>query len=108
MSDKTVCTVNTFTFKPRDTTMSATETPIIAAYRDPAIRAGAVRRRSRGEAGFISSKRMAADGFAVLLALCLASMFRFDLSPTMWMYGRDWLLHGRHLPMHAGSLAVFT
>ncbi len=88
--------------------MSASDSPITAAYTDPGIRNGAARRRSTGEAGLNSSKRMAADGFAVLLALCLASIFRFDLSPMMWVHGREWLLPGKHLPMHAGYLAFFA
>jgi exopolysaccharide biosynthesis polyprenyl glycosylphosphotransferase len=51
---------------------------------------------------------MVTDGVAVLVALCLASMFRFDLSPTMWLHGHLWPLNGPDAPMHAGYLLFFA
>ena len=51
---------------------------------------------------------MATDLLAVLLALCLASVFRFDLSPAEWFQAHPWLLTGRDLPIHPGYLLFFT
>jgi exopolysaccharide biosynthesis polyprenyl glycosylphosphotransferase len=51
---------------------------------------------------------MAADGLAVLFAFCLASIVRFDLSPTMWLHGRPWLLDGPDFPIHIGYLLFFA
>ena len=91
--------------------MAASESvskPMGAAYTAPALRPAVERRKSPSEAALNTSIMMAADGLAVLLALCLASIFRFDLSPTMWLHGRPWLLNGRDFPIHTGYLLFFA
>jgi hypothetical protein len=91
--------------------MAASESvskPIGAAYSAPALCPPVGRRKSPSEAALNTSIMMAADGLAVLLALCLASIFRFDLSPTMWLHGRPWLLNGRDFPIHTGYLLFFA
>ena len=88
--------------------MATSESPIRAAYPAQGIRPRAVRHRSSTEAALNTSMMMAADGFAVFLALCLASIFRFDLSPTIALHQRFWLLNGQPLPMHAGYLLFFA
>jgi exopolysaccharide biosynthesis polyprenyl glycosylphosphotransferase len=50
---------------------------------------------------------MATDGVAVLLAIFLASMFRFDLSPTEWLHGWIWLFEGHSIPLNAGYLVFY-
>jgi exopolysaccharide biosynthesis polyprenyl glycosylphosphotransferase len=50
---------------------------------------------------------MATDGVAVLFALCLASMFRFDASPAIWLPGRIWEIDGRTIPLNAGYLLFY-
>jgi exopolysaccharide biosynthesis polyprenyl glycosylphosphotransferase len=91
--------------------MAASESvskPIGAPYSAPALCPPVGRRKSPSEAALNTSIMMAADGLAVLLALCLASIFRFDLSPTMWLHGRPWPLNGRDFPIHAGYLLFFA
>jgi exopolysaccharide biosynthesis polyprenyl glycosylphosphotransferase len=71
------------------------------------MRRSTPRSKSTSEAVLQTSVMMATDGVAILLALCLASMFRFDLSPTMWLQGRIWLLDGRTFPLNAGYLLFY-
>ena len=91
--------------------MAASESvskPMEAAFRAPSVWPPMVRRRSPSEAALNTSIMMAADGLAVLLAVWLASIFRFDLSPTVWLHGWPWLLNGRDFPIRTGYLLFFA
>ena len=79
-----------------------------AAYSAPALCPRRVSRRSPSEAALKTSIMMVADVMAVLLAFCLASIFRFDLSPTMWLHGRVGLLNGGDFPIRPWYLIVFA
>ena len=87
--------------------MAASESPIRVSYTAAGPLPNAVRHRSTSEAALNASMMMAADGLAVLLALFLASMVRFDLSLTTWLHGRVWLVDGHHLPMPVGYLLFY-
>jgi exopolysaccharide biosynthesis polyprenyl glycosylphosphotransferase len=64
--------------------------------------------RRASQAGVNAAVMMAADTFAVLLAMCLASIFRFDglTAPTFNMAPSDWTVSS--LPLHPGYLVFFT
>jgi exopolysaccharide biosynthesis polyprenyl glycosylphosphotransferase len=68
---------------------------------------GIARRRSPIQAALKAAIMMAADVLAVLFAFCLASVFRFDLSPSEWLHGRLALLTGRDFPIQPGYLLFF-
>src|SRR5579871_6474292 len=70
-------------------------------------RPNTARHRSPSEAALHTSVMMATDGVAVLLAIFLASMFRFDLSPTEWLHGWIWLFEGHSIPLNAGYLLFY-
>jgi exopolysaccharide biosynthesis polyprenyl glycosylphosphotransferase len=91
--------------------MAASESvsePIGAGYTPSSLCPRQVGRRSPSEAALNASILMAADVMAVVLAFCLASIFRFDLSPTVWLHGRLWLLNGGDFPIRPGYLFVFA
>ncbi len=63
------------------------------------------RRRSTSQAALDAGIMMTEDVLAVLLALCLASVFRFDLSPTEW-HPTVWA--GHDFPIPPGYLVFFV
>jgi exopolysaccharide biosynthesis polyprenyl glycosylphosphotransferase len=65
------------------------------------------RRRSPSEAALKTYLMMAVDVVAVLSAFSLASVFRFDLSPSEWLQGHLGLLMGRDVPLYPGYLCFF-
>jgi exopolysaccharide biosynthesis polyprenyl glycosylphosphotransferase len=69
---------------------------------------GIAHRRSPSQAALKASIMMAVDLFGVLLAFVLASVFRFDLSPSEILHPQPWLLVGRDLPIHPGYLLFFV
>jgi exopolysaccharide biosynthesis polyprenyl glycosylphosphotransferase len=80
-----------------------------AAYRAPLeFSAQAARRRPPSQDSLNAWIMMAADLMAVLLALCLASVFRFDLSPAQWVQAHPWLLIGHDGPMNPGYMLFFA
>jgi exopolysaccharide biosynthesis polyprenyl glycosylphosphotransferase len=82
---------------------------IRAAYRAPLeFSVQAARRRPPSQDALNAWIMMATDLLAVLLALCLASVFRFDLSPAEWVHAHPWLLTGTGFPIHPGYLLFFT
>jgi exopolysaccharide biosynthesis polyprenyl glycosylphosphotransferase len=90
--------------------MAASESvskPIGAAYTAPALCPRQTRRRSPSEAVLKASIMMMADVLAIVLSFCLASVFRFDLSPTMWLHGVG-RSNGGDFPMRPGYLFVFA
>jgi FlaA1/EpsC-like NDP-sugar epimerase len=90
--------------------MAASESiskPIGAGYPAPALCPPQTRRRSPSEAVLKTSIMMVADVVAIVLSFCLASVFRFDLSPTMWLHGTGGL-HGGDFPIRPGYLCVFA
>ena len=62
------------------------------------------RRRSPSQAALDAAIMMAEDVLAVLLALCLASVFRFDLSPTEWLHRHRTLWAGGEFAVQPGLL----
>ena len=91
--------------------MAASESvsqPIEAGYAAPALYARQVGRRSPSEAALRESIMMAADGMAVGISFCLASVFRFDLSPTMWPHGPVGLLDANYFPIQPWYLVIFA
>jgi exopolysaccharide biosynthesis polyprenyl glycosylphosphotransferase len=68
---------------------------------------GVARRRSPSQAALKAFIMMVVDVFAVLLAFFLASIFRFDLSPSETLHPQPWLLVGRDFPIHPGYLLFF-
>ncbi len=92
--------------------MSASESvseSIRAPYRAPLeFSAQAARRRPPSQDALNAWIRMATDLLAVILALCLASVFRFDLSPAEWVHAHPWLLTGGDFPIHPGYLLFFA
>jgi exopolysaccharide biosynthesis polyprenyl glycosylphosphotransferase len=83
---------------------------IRAAY-TPELRSRTGRRRSPSQAALNTSIMMAADVLAFLLALCLASEFRFDLSPAEWLHGRpglDFAIHPGYLVFFVAALLVIN
>src|SRR6202789_2323235 len=66
------------------------------------------RRRAPSHGALDAAIMMAEDVLAVLLALCLASVFRFDLSPTEWLHGPPTLWAGGEFPILPGYLVVFV
>ena len=80
---------------------------IRAAYRAPLeFSVEAARRRPPSQDALNAWIMMATDLLAVLFALCLASVFRFDLSPAEWVHANAWLL--TDLPIHPGYLLFFS
>jgi exopolysaccharide biosynthesis polyprenyl glycosylphosphotransferase len=69
---------------------------------------GSARRRSPSQAALKAFVMMAVDVFAVLLAFFLASVFRFDLSPSETFHPQPWLVVGRDFPIHPGYLLFFV
>ena len=65
---------------------------------------GDVRRRSPSQAALKACIMMAVDVFAVHLAFFLASVFRFDLSPSEPLHPQPWALAGLEIPIHPGYL----
>jgi exopolysaccharide biosynthesis polyprenyl glycosylphosphotransferase len=66
------------------------------------------RRRSPSQGALDAVIMMAEDVLAVLLALCLASVFRFDLSPTDWLHRYPTLWAGHEFPIQPGYLVFFV
>jgi exopolysaccharide biosynthesis polyprenyl glycosylphosphotransferase len=69
---------------------------------------GDVRRRSPSQAALKACIMMAVDVFAVLLAFFLASVFRFDLSPSEPLHPQPWAFAGLEIPIHPGYLLFFV
>src|ERR1700722_7787853 len=92
--------------------MSASESvseSIRAAYRAPLeFSAQAARRRPPSQDALNAWLMMSTDLVAVLFALCLASVFRFDLSPAEWVHAHPWLVTGRDLPINPGYMLFFA
>lgn len=92
--------------------MAASESvskPIRAGYTAPAEFGPSIaRRRSPSQAALDAAIMMAEDVLAVLFALCLASVFRFDLSPTEWLHRQPTLWSGHDFPIHPGYLVFFV
>ena len=80
--------------------------PIRAGYTAPTEFGPPIaRRRSPSQAALDAAIMMTEDVLAVLLALALASVFRFDLSPTEW-HPASWA--GHDFPIHPGYLVFFV
>ena len=65
------------------------------------------RRRSPSKAALKTCIMMAVDVMAVLSAFSLASVFRFDLSPSEWLQGHLGLMMGGDVPLYPGYLCFF-
>ena len=92
--------------------MAASESvskPIRAGYTAPTEFGPSIaRRRTSSQAALDAVIMMAEDVLAVLLALCLASVFRFDLSPTEWLHWHPTPWSGGEFPIHPGYLVFFV
>ena len=87
--------------------MAASESvskPIRAGYTAPTEFGPSIaRRRSPSQAALDAAIMMTEDVMAVLLALCLASVFRFDLSPTEWLHRQPWFGADTIFPFTPGT-----
>jgi exopolysaccharide biosynthesis polyprenyl glycosylphosphotransferase len=66
------------------------------------------RRRSPSQAALDAAIMMMEDVLAVLLAFCLACVFRFDFYPTEWLRRESPLWAGHDFPLHPGYLVFFV
>jgi exopolysaccharide biosynthesis polyprenyl glycosylphosphotransferase len=89
-------------------TSESVSQPIETGYANPVVYPRQVSRRAPSEAALRASIMMAADVMAVGLSFCLASVFRFDLSPRIWPHGSVGLLDSNHFPIQPWYLISFA